>query len=130
MKEKSTDNNTPFAGPPLGPGWVDRYVDDINRRNDAMEQRWGLSRYAWWELDQSSGQLLFFDTNLYVLQLQIQVLGSHSTVNNTWAWAWANPHIRPELTQASICIRDMDCEQLPDDFRIPIVEADGLKWVA
>ena len=75
-------------------------ADSILRaRQDTLEARYHLSRYAHYDWDQRSQQIVFSDSGIAKLVARVQFIGDVSTTSNTWLWAWDNPSIDPGLTR-------------------------------
>jgi uncharacterized protein DUF6882 len=67
-------------------------ADSILRaRQDTLEARYHLSRYAQYDWDQRSQQIVFSDSGIAKLVAHVQFIGDVSTTSHTWLWAWDNP---------------------------------------
>jgi len=68
----------------------------IDRTSKAHRERWGLGSANRWVLDQDLGQIVWsFDD--HVASAPAQILGSWNGKVSSWAWAWDNDSIQPQL---------------------------------
>jgi hypothetical protein len=50
------------------------------------------------DFDQQTGLLTFSSAHIPRVQARAQVLGSYSSISETWLWSWGNDSVLPELT--------------------------------
>lgn len=65
----------------------------LKAQQDILGDQYALGGYERWDYDQGTGQFIFSDKGVPKLIADFQVVGTLSTVTNTWLWSWANPSI-------------------------------------
>jgi hypothetical protein len=70
-----------------------------------------------WDLDLMSGTVDFGGGRVF----RPQILGTESSVSNTWLWAWANKSVPEALTVAARSLRELGEAGGPREFRDPEV---------
>ena len=65
----------------------------LDEQHEHLESRYGFRHHDCWEYDLGSGELVLSDHATPKLVTRFQVVGTISTVTNTWLWSWANPSI-------------------------------------
>ena len=63
----------------------------LRRRGGSSRVR--LGGYERWDYDQDTGEFIFSDGGVPKVGADFQVVGSISTISDTWLWSWANPSI-------------------------------------
>lgn len=58
---------------------------------------WGLGSFDRWSIEQEVGNLVFTDADGTTALAPAQIIGSFSTQDNSWLWAWDNPSIADDL---------------------------------
>jgi hypothetical protein len=58
---------------------------------------WGLGTFDRWDIDQEVGDLVFSNADGTKAVASAQIIGSFSTNDNSWLWAWDNPSIVDDL---------------------------------
>jgi hypothetical protein len=71
---------------------LDAAVAELNAKNEA-NTAWGLGSFDRWDLDQEIGNLVFTKADGTKVAAKAQIIGSFSTNDNSWLWAWDNPSI-------------------------------------
>jgi hypothetical protein len=67
---------------------------ELEEKQAALEQQFGLGRYARWAYDGTTGLLTFADDRgVTVVRAETTQIGSYSQNTQTWKWAWANASI-------------------------------------
>jgi hypothetical protein len=80
--------------------FVANCVSELRRKQQSLEQQYGLGRLARWAFDGNSGLLTFFDRyDRPVVRADTTEIGSYSLETHTWKWAWANPSL-PDARRA------------------------------
>jgi hypothetical protein len=79
----------------------ERFMEDcleaLERKNDALTERYGMGNYARWNHDGQLGLLSFSNpANEISLVAETTDIGSYSLETNTWLWAWANESLPDE----------------------------------
>lgn len=67
--------------------------EHLKRRQERLTAEFGMGSYERWDYDQDSGEFIFSDGGVAKVGADFQVVGSISTISNTWLWSWANPSI-------------------------------------
>jgi hypothetical protein len=57
-----------------------------------------IGSYERFDFNQETGLLTFSSAGIPRVLASAQVLGSHSSVSETWLWSWENNSVLPELT--------------------------------
>ncbi len=89
-----------------------------------------------WGVDIATGTATFTtDSDAQDITCTMQLLGTESTGDSTWLWAWANEasHLPPELLQACRQLQQLGFEQgIPEfsDRSFPLSVADGHQLAA
>ena len=65
----------------------------LKAQQERLETEYGIGWYEWWEYNQETCEFVFSDNEIPKVIASFQVVGSVSTVSNTWLWSWANPSI-------------------------------------
>jgi hypothetical protein len=71
-------------------------VQELQAKNEAHKS-WGLGSFDRWDLDQDAGTLVFTNSDGSTVTTTAQIIGSFSTRDNSWLWAWDNPSIDDKL---------------------------------
>lgn len=65
--------------------------DELEAKQAALENQFGLGRHARWAYDGNTGLLTFADDQgVTAVEAETTQLGSYSVNSKTWRWAWAN----------------------------------------
>lgn len=65
----------------------------LQSRQDRLFAEYHLGDYGRYDWDQETGVLSFSREGHVALVADFQMVGSTSTMSNTWLWSWANPSI-------------------------------------
>jgi hypothetical protein len=65
----------------------------LKARQHILMAEYGMGGYERWDYYQETGEFVFSDGGVPKLVADFQVVGSISTLSNTWLWSWANPSI-------------------------------------
>jgi hypothetical protein len=71
---------------------LDASVAELQVKNEA-NKAWGMGSFDQWDVDQEVGDLVFSNDDGTTATAPAQIIGSFSTNDNTWLWAWDNPSI-------------------------------------
>jgi len=94
----------------------------LKARHDDLEARFGLAAMTRWQFDDHEGTLTFFRDGRAVLCFDVTPIGTLSTTQDTWKWAWANDKLHSPLRQRAEPLRalrahtDFDCFGDPEPF--------------
>jgi hypothetical protein len=69
---------------------AEEYTEECQAR---LKSEFSLSTWERYDYDQRKGELVFSTGGVPRLRTKIQIVGSTSTVSNTWLWSWDNPSI-------------------------------------
>ncbi|MBC7856885.1 MAG: hypothetical protein IAF94_25930 [Pirellulaceae bacterium] len=83
---------------------LDSSVKELQVKNSA-HQSWGLGKFDRWDLDQDTGTLVFSNPDGSTVTTTAQIIGSFSTSDNSWLWAWDNPSIEGKLKQDALQVK-------------------------
>ena len=90
------DNTTePQVSTPAPDGFhdlLDTSVEELQLKTEAHKS-WGLGTFDRWDIDQEVGNLVFSNADGTTAVARAQIIGSFSTNDNSWLWAWDNPSI-------------------------------------
>lgn len=80
---------------------------ELRRKNQSLEQQYGLGTFGRWDHDSVSALLTFSNPDRdWVLEAATTSIGSYSLKTNTWLWAWANQSLsEAEREKASALTR-------------------------
>jgi len=77
----------------------------LKTRMEQVEVEYKLSSYERFDFDDDSDELIFSSQGTPKIIAKYQVVGTISSISNTWLWSWANENI-PEETKSLIrCVR-------------------------
>ncbi|WP_269542385.1 DUF6882 domain-containing protein [Cerasicoccus fimbriatus] len=96
--KKVADQITPKRDREYNEYLVER-VKEVEELNSNLSQQYGLGSYERWDIDQEVGDLLFSNAGEVQLSCKVVILGSYSSVSETWMWGWANPSLLDHLTK-------------------------------
>jgi hypothetical protein len=80
-------------------------VQELQAKNEAHKS-WGLGSFDRWDLDQDAGTLVFTNPNGSTVTTKAQIIGSFSTRDNSWLWAWDNPSIVDKLKADALKLKE------------------------
>ena len=83
---------------------LDKAVAELKSKNDA-HQAWGLGKFDRWDLDQDAGTLVFSNDDGTTATTKAQIVGSFSTGDNSWLWAWDNPSVDDRLKADALAVK-------------------------
>jgi hypothetical protein len=83
---------------------LDTSVAELKAKNEA-HQAWGLGSFDRWDIDQEDGHLVFTSDDGATATAPAQIIGSFSTKDNSWLWAWDNPSILDPLKTHSLKVK-------------------------
>lgn len=78
---------------------IDKAMASLQTLTAAHDGIWQISQAAW-SVDQSAGTIAFTSPKGIVATAPVQIIGSYSTQDGSWLWAWDNlSSIKAELTE-------------------------------
>ena len=63
---------------------------DLCTKQELIDSQFSLSEHKRWDYDQETGLLVFSNDGVPAVIADIEVIGSISTISDTWLWSWAN----------------------------------------
>ena len=84
---------------------LDASVQELQVKTEA-HKAWGLGTFDRWDIDQEVGDLVFSNADGTKAVAPAQIIGSFSTNDNSWLWAWDNPSIVDGLKLHSRKLRE------------------------
>jgi hypothetical protein len=76
--------------------FLDKATDYFEASVTGVNEEYQLGRYRW-DLDQTSGKLIFSENGTPKVIANVQIVGSYSTSSHTWKWSWANETVLKEM---------------------------------
>lgn len=78
---------------------------EFNEKQALLSSQWGFDRCAQWGFDQYTGVLELTSADGSRVIADAQILGSHSSRDGSWEWAWNNPNVEPGVARASHAVK-------------------------
>lgn len=88
----------------------EKAMHDLQAKTSAHAATWGLGDSERWDLDQTTGELVFTFKDK-VVTCKAQIIGTWNKNSETWLWAWANKSVDKALTKQSEKIRAYGVEK-------------------
>jgi hypothetical protein len=76
--------------------FLDEAVADFGPRATRLNEEYKLGSYRW-DLDQTTGKLVFSAGGVPKVIANVQIVGSYSTHSHTWMWSWANESVEENM---------------------------------
>ncbi len=118
--KKGSDKKVADQISPKGPGsyntFLNRCLTELEAKNHALSDQYGLGSYGRWDVDQTTGVLTFSNKGVAAIVCDVDFLGSFSSVTNTWLWGWANESILEPLTKNVLRVREYGEREGWDDL--------------
>lgn len=64
----------------------------IDKQN-ILQSEFGIGNYDNWDFNQETGEFVFSDKGSVKVIARFQIVGTFSTISQTWLWSWANSHL-------------------------------------
>ena len=77
--------------------FLDDCRTELKEKIAAIQREWDLPKFSRFDFDQDKGELIFSSGMPLPVVCQVQIIGSFSTTDQTWEWAWNNPYIEDKL---------------------------------
>lgn len=84
---------------------LDASMEELRLKTEA-HRVWGLGTFDRWDIDQDVGDLVFSNADGTTAVAPAQIIGSFSTNDNIWLWAWDNPSIVDELKVHALRLKE------------------------
>lgn len=81
-------------------GVVERAIDLVKPRQDALCDEFRLDDHKRWDWHQDSGTLVFSNDGRPAVIADMQFVGSISTRSRSWLWSWANRSVQGHVRSA------------------------------
>lgn len=85
--------------------FVDECSDELDAKQDQMFAEYDLENLDDWKLDLAAGQLTFLKEEKPRVLATFVVVGSLSTVSETWLWSWAHFGIADSVKASTLAVR-------------------------
>ncbi|MDG9669521.1 hypothetical protein ONV78_17405 [Hahella sp. CR1] len=79
---------------------------EVQEKNKILHEKYGIGSHERWDLDQDVGDLEFSNNGEIVVKCKIVILGSYSSVSESWMWGWANDTLSSYLTDETLKIKE------------------------
>lgn len=84
---------------------LDASMKELQLKTEA-HKAWGLGTFDRWDIDQEVGDLIFSNSDGTKAVAPAQIIGSFSTNDNSWLWAWDNPSIVDDLKLHALKLKE------------------------
>lgn len=81
--------------------------DQLCAKQKALESQFNLSQHKRWDYDQETGLLTFSNDGIPSVIADIAIIGSISSISDTWLWSWANFSLLPGVTAPLQAAREL-----------------------
>lgn len=103
----------------------------LKTKQARLESHFGLGSMGRWFFDQHRGALDFFAADgARQVSFSVTPIGTYSTTQDTWKWAWANGHLEQPLRDKAAAFKELaertDYELFADAE--PIQVDAGMAW--
>lgn len=105
-------------------------TSEFNAKQEALEHDWRFGSYQRWDYDQFSGVLRLSFADGTQLCADGQFLGTYCAGDETWEWAWNNPHIEHKLAKDSERVRTLGAELGIDYLQVGVIPVSGDAFVS
>ncbi len=97
-------------------------------QQERCKDKFRMGKYERYDFDQQTGEFVFSHRGVPKLVADFQVVGSISTVSNTWLWSWANhsilDNVKTDIHRVHKFGEENVIKQLTE-AKWPATEADG-----
>lgn len=98
------------------PAWRDEALDQLNAKNDRLQDEFHLGSWSRYDYDLTTGRLLFSADGVVKVVSQVQIAGSTSAKASNWLWAWANSNLPGDLLSDAKLVRAFGEEKGIDEL--------------
>lgn len=121
---------------PIEPISVEQYAEfqsecmsDLKVKIAKTVEGWHLTDFTHFDLDQTTGELVFSDDEAPRVRCSVQIIGTLSQQTNTWLWAWESPWVVDEMQKSARRVRDFgERRQLTDLTNAKYVADEAHAW--
>ena len=86
--------------------FLTRAHEELTAKQERLKSDFRLGDYDHYDVDQTTGMIVFSDHGVPKVVADIQFVGSFSPLSNTWLWAWGNDSLEPALKADVRRVRD------------------------
>lgn len=104
--------------------FIDRCYEELEKKQFYLKAEFGIGYCEKPEIDWTRGILQLKENSTVKLQAKITPIGSYSTTNSTWMWAWEYPSIAASLKQKCARIKELGRIARPEIFAASIFTAE------
>jgi len=87
--------------------FLDQCYEELEKKQFYLKAEFGIGYCEKSEMDWERGILKFKENSTVKLMAKITPLGSYSTTNSTWMWAWEYPFIPDTLKEKAEQIKEL-----------------------
>jgi hypothetical protein len=102
---------------------------ELCAKQELLDTQFSLSQHKRWDYDQETGLLTFSNDGVPAVIADIEMIGSLSTVSETWLWSWANFSLLANVRARITAVREFGEDKRFPHLTIPKWQADEvLGW--
>src|SRR5262245_39665263 len=105
-KKKKVDERFSQPLSPEADKFLAEALEEYGKKEDALEQGWRLSACAEYSLNDQTGLFHIKLKDGTSWEADAQILGSFNEDDQTWQWAWGNPHCAEIWSRDSKGVRE------------------------
>ncbi len=108
-RKKKSEAKIDFDAPlsPEADKFLGTATEEFNKKQDALRREWRFDSYKEWRYDQFSGILELDFKDGAQFNADGQILGSYSSGDHSWEWAWNNPNVEAAMTRDSQLVKQL-----------------------
>jgi hypothetical protein len=80
-------------------------LHELQAKTQVQMNTWGIHKPGRWDIDSSTGLLTFRFKDGVRADCKIQIIGTFSTITNTWLWSWGNASIPTPMHRDSLRVK-------------------------
>lgn len=104
--------------------FIDLCNEELEKKQFYLKAEFGIGYCEKSEIDWQRGILKLKENSTVKLIVKITPIGSYSTTNSTWMWAWEYPYIPASLKQKCEQIKELSRFARPEIFEASIFQAE------
>ena len=86
--------------------FVEECKQELQPKLETAITKWHFDTFKRYDLDQTTGTLVFTDDTGRKFSCTVQVVGTFSTASQTWLWSWASPWVTDALKRDAEAVRE------------------------
>lgn len=122
--EDTASDRTPTMNDNEFEHFIEKCYQELEQKQSYLTAEFKLGDYERFDVELNKGVIEFKENSVVKIICQITPIGSYSTTNSTWMWAWGNPSIPDVLKQKSERIKQLSSITGQEIFNTRIFEAD------